>query len=85
MNVTVLTPRQEVFHGEAQAVKVPGTSGIFEVLQGHAPIVSSLQKGVVSIKTMQGELVKFEIERGFIEVLHNEVSILVNETETVPK
>lgn len=82
MNVTVLTPRQEVFQGEALTVKVPGTSGIFEILKGHAPIVSSLQKGTVSIKTIGGEVVKFEIQRGFVEVLNNEVSILVNETET---
>ncbi len=85
MNVTVLTPRQEVFHGEAQAVKVPGTTGIFEILKGHAPIVSSLQKGVISIKTIQGEIVKFEIQHGFIEVLNNNVSILVNEAETSPQ
>lgn len=81
MKVTVLTPRQEVFHGEAIAVTVPGTTGIFEILKGHAPIVSSLQKGTINIKTPQGESVKFEILRGFIEVLNNEVSILVNETE----
>ncbi len=77
MNITILTPDQEVFEGEISSVKVPGVSGQFEVLENHAPIVSALAKGGVRVIKGNGEKLTFEIERGFIEVLNNNISLLV--------
>ncbi len=76
MNLIVLTPEQEYFNGEVTAVTVPGISGQFEVLDNHAPIVSALVKGQVSIRSSEGTK-QFSIEKGFIEVLNNEVALLV--------
>ncbi len=77
MNLIVLTPGKEVFNGEVSAVKVPGTSGEFEVRKDHAAIVSSLTAGAVKITASDGKQTTFRIENGFIEVLRNEVSVLV--------
>ena len=77
MNLLILTPTQEVYNGEIKSVKVPGTTGQFEVLNGHAPIVSSLETGEVRVIEASGEKKIFQIQRGFIEVINNEVSILV--------
>ncbi len=77
MIITVLTPDREVFKGEISSVKVPGTGGQFQVLKNHAPVVSSLSKGEVTIAKASGDKLKFGIEKGFIEVLNNEVSLLV--------
>jgi F-type H+-transporting ATPase subunit epsilon len=77
MNITVLTPDKEIFNGEISSVKVPGTGGEFQVLNNHAPIVSSLSKGKVAITKADGGKLNFSIEKGFIEVLKNEVSLLV--------
>jgi F-type H+-transporting ATPase subunit epsilon len=77
MNIVVLTPEKEVYTGEAKAVNVPGTSGQFEVLNGHAPIVSSLMTGKVKLTLVDDSIKTFAIDRGFIEVLRNEVSLLV--------
>lgn len=77
MNLIVLTPGKAVFNGEVSAVKVPGASGEFEVRKDHAAIVSSLSEGAVKITASDGKVVKFRIENGFIEVLRNEVSLLV--------
>lgn len=77
MNIAVLTPEKEVFNGAIKSVTVPGTSGEFEILNGHAPIVSSLTAGKVRIVNEAGGNFNFNIERGFIEVLNNEVSLLV--------
>ena len=77
MNITVLSPDKEIFQGEITSVKVPGTSGEFEILRNHAPIVSSLDIGQVRIIKSDGEKMTFQIERGFIEVLNNEVSLLI--------
>jgi F-type H+-transporting ATPase subunit epsilon len=77
MNITVLTPDREIFKGEINSVKVPGTGGMFQVLKNHAAIVSSLSKGDVTIAKADGGKMKLSIEKGFIEVLNNEVSLLV--------
>jgi F-type H+-transporting ATPase subunit epsilon len=55
MTITVLTPDREIFKGNITSVKVPGTLGEFQVLKGHAPIVSSLEAGKVSLVTAEGE------------------------------
>jgi F-type H+-transporting ATPase subunit epsilon len=77
MLITVLTPDREVFKGNITSVKVPGSKGQFEVLKNHAPIVSSLDKGEVRIITMDGARITFKVNSGFIEVIKNEVSLLV--------
>ena len=77
MNITVLSPDKELFSGEITAVKVPGIGGQFEILNNHAAIVSSLGEGNIKITKTGGEKMTFTIEKGFVEVLHNEVSLLV--------
>lgn len=76
MNVVVLTPEQEAYNGAAKSIKVPGTSGEFEILNNHAPIVSSLEHGDVRILTEDGKKIVFTINSGFVEVLKNNVSVL---------
>lgn len=68
MNISVLTPDQEIFQGTITSVKVPGTMGEFQVLRNHAPIVSSLEKGTVTIVSASGEQRIFDKESGGIKV-----------------
>jgi F-type H+-transporting ATPase subunit epsilon len=77
MNVLVLTPDKEVFQGKATSVQAPGLDGLFEVLDRHAAMVSALGEGQVRIKTADGQKLTFSIERGYMEVLQNEVSLLI--------
>lgn len=77
MNLIVLTPDKEVFAGEIKSVKVPGVTGQFEILAGHAPIVSSLGEGTIRIIDKKGSNTSYKITKGFVEVLNNEVSLLV--------
>jgi F-type H+-transporting ATPase subunit epsilon len=77
MQVEIITPDKELFSGEASSVHVPGTAGIFQVLKGHAPIISSLGKGTVRLKTGSGEK-NFEINGGVVEVLRDKVIVLVD-------
>ena len=81
MNLVVLTPEREIYNGGITSVKVPGVNGQFEILKDHAPIVSSLNKGEVRILDEGGQKKTFQIEKGFIEVLYNEVSLLVQGVE----
>jgi F-type H+-transporting ATPase subunit epsilon len=77
MNLIVLTPEKEIYNGHVNSIKVPGINGSFEVLNNHAPIVAALGNGDIRILDAKGEKKTFNIKKGFIEVLKNEVSLLV--------
>lgn len=49
MQLEIITPEMKVFSGEVVAVQLPGMDGSFQVLKGHAPVISALQKGVVKV------------------------------------
>ena len=49
MQLEIITPEAQVFSGEAEAVQFPGLDGSFQVLNGHAPIISALSKGEVKV------------------------------------
>ena len=78
MTLKIISPTEILFSGDIHLVKVPGTSGSFEVLKNHAPITSVLEKGNIKVITAKGEEKNFEIEGGFIEVSKNNTSILIN-------
>ena len=67
MNISVLTPEREIFNGPIESVSVPGVSGAFQVLKNHAPIVSALEEGVVSIVTGEGYYSFYNAETGEME------------------
>ena len=78
MRIEILTPERKLFSGDAYGVQLPGISGSFEMLEKHAPMVSALGKGAVKIlldKT--GKSSSYKINSGFVEVLNNQVSVLV--------
>ena len=75
MQLDILTPDKTVFSGEVDSVTLPGSGGQFQVLKNHAALVSSLDKGSVKIKTIQGEQ-QFEISGGVVEVLNNKIVVL---------
>jgi len=49
MRIEIITPEQEIFKGDAEAVQLPGLDGSFQVLNGHAPIISGLSNGTVKV------------------------------------
>lgn len=77
MTISVLSPEREVYSGTITSVTVPGVDGEFQVLRNHAAIVSALAAGPVVIRRASGLVITMRIKRGFVEVLHNEVSLLV--------
>jgi F-type H+-transporting ATPase subunit epsilon len=79
MFLEIITPDQKVFSGEISRVQVPGTKGSFEVLNNHAPIISTLTKGKVKITGKEG-VQSFDITGGVVEVLKNKIIILAEVT-----
>lgn len=76
MKLEILTPEQLVFSGEVSLVTVPGTSGRFTILENHAPIISSLTKGVITYREKDMD-VQLTVKDGFVEVSNNMISIAV--------
>ncbi len=75
MNLEILTPDKKVYEGEVTAVTVPGTSGSFQILRDHAPIISTLEDGPVIVKNNNSEEI-FNIKGGVVEVLDNKIIVL---------
>ena len=76
LKLKIVSPERIEFTGEVQSVKVPGLMGNFEILTDHAPIISSLQKGVVEY---DGQ--RLDVLGGFVAVQKNEVSICIEKSE----
>lgn len=82
MDLIVLTPDKKVFEGKVSRISAPGVEGEFEILDNHAPLVSSLGFGNVMISPSESkELINLMIQSGFIEVFDNKVSLLVQESK----
>lgn len=76
LKLKIVSPEKNEFEGTADRVVVPGTSGEFEILPNHAPIISTLEKGRVAFYNSDGEH-KVNVSMGFVEVQKNEVNICV--------
>lgn len=78
MELEILTPEKKLFSNTVYGVQLPGVTGMFEVLEKHAPIVAALKAGTVKVlkdKSNQNN-VTFTIQSGFVEVINNRVTVL---------
>lgn len=76
LKLKIISPEKVEFDGAVMSVLVPGTKGSFEILNDHAPIISSLQLGVVEYSTDDGRK-SLMITGGFVEVQKNVVNLCV--------
>lgn len=76
LTLKIVSPEKIVFEGNAESVLAPGTLGQFEVLTDHAPIISTLEKGLLVYRTADGEE-SLAIEGGFLSVKKNLVKVCV--------
>lgn len=78
MKIEILTPEGSVFQEEGYGVQLPGVSGLFEVLEKHAPLIAALKSGTLKVlKDKQNNTQSFDIQAGFVEVLENKITVLV--------
>jgi F-type H+-transporting ATPase subunit epsilon len=76
MIVSVVSPEQVLFEGEATQVITRTTEGDVAFLAGHAPFLGTLVEGQTRVYLVDGTVREFEIVGGFVEVSNNTVSIL---------
>lgn len=66
MRLEIITPDKKLFEGQVDAVSFPGFGGSFQVLKGHAPIISSLKEGKIKVN-LSNEEKEFDMLSGEIE------------------
>jgi F-type H+-transporting ATPase subunit epsilon len=76
MDLIIISPEGTVLQKKTEQVTLPGSKGAFTVLEHHAPLISSLEKGVITYGNGQGKL---SIEKGLVEVYNNSVKIFIED------
>ena len=77
MNVKIIKPDSTLYEGAATLIQLPGTNGLFELLENQAPIISSLAQGRIRIITDGNEEKTFDINAGVVKGQQNDILILV--------
>lgn len=80
LELTVVTPEGQAFHGEIEDVVLPGTEGDFGVLLGHEVFMTGLRIGEMKIDR-PGETLYAAVSRGFAEVHGETVTVMVGTCE----
>ena len=78
----VITPSKAAYKGKVISVTVPGTQGNFQILSNHAPIMSSLEIGVIKIVEDDNKELIFATSGGTVEVVDNKITILAESFES---
>ena len=92
MYLEIISPEATLFSGEVDSVIVPGSAGSFQMLNNHAPIISTLKEGIVKIsgKIDLDDSVKdkfkkedvnttlFKVNSGTVEMLNNKLILLAD-------
>ena len=92
MYLEIISPEHTLFNGEVDSIAVPGVDGEFQMLNNHAPIVSTLKKGTIKIygditieDSLKGKFQKgpekgtfLSINSGTVELKENKIIALVD-------
>lgn len=90
MYIEIVSPEKTVFTGNITSAYLPGSEGFFQILDNHAPIVSTLKNGIIELQgdfqeetsknlsLLTGNKASLEIESGVVEMKNNKLIILVD-------
>lgn len=76
MRLEIIKPESNVYSGEATSVILPGLDGSLGILNNHAPLITTLRKGVIEVTTSEGKSLEFEVKGGTVEMLNNTLTVL---------
>ncbi len=78
MKIDIVTPLGRIYSGEIKEATFPGIEGEFGVLDGHAPLVTTLNPGLITIKKDNGTEEVIAINWGYVEVTPDHINVLVD-------
>ena len=80
LNIDIVTPGGKVFSGEIKSCTAPGADGEFCILKNHTALLSALSIGIIKIEMADGKKM-LATSGGFLEVLNNRISVMVETAE----
>jgi F-type H+-transporting ATPase subunit epsilon len=79
--LTVLTPVRTLLDERVESVVAPGTEGYLGVLANHAPLITALMPGKLTVRSAGGETHIYALSGGFLEVSSNRAVVLADAME----
>lgn len=77
MFLEIITPDKRIYEGEIKRIRLPGSKGLFEILKNHAPIISTLGRGIIRVIDENDRRRTWEIKGGIVENKDNTVIVLL--------
>ena len=78
MQLEIITAESQLYSGKVTSVKLPGMDGEFEILNNHAPVISTLDKGIIRVIDKNNKTENFEVNGGVIEMQNNKIIVLAD-------
>ncbi len=82
LHFSLVSPERELFSGDVDQVDASGAEGDFGVLAGHAPFMTALKEGPVTVRDGNAARI-FQVRGGFAEVTAQGLTILAEQAEEI--
>ncbi len=77
--LTILSSEKKIFEGDIQSLVAPGGMGYLGILANHAPLITTLAPGKITLKDAADKITAIDSKAGgFLRVLKNKASILLD-------
>lgn len=80
-NFKMLTPNRTAFDGDVISIVAPGGAGYLGVLAHHAPLITTLIEGDLTVRFGDNRVAHYRIGRGLLKVAHNQAVLLTESIE----
>jgi len=78
MKISIVTPLGKIYEGQIKEATFPGVEGEFGVLDGHSPLMTNLQPGVITLKKEDGKEEIIAVNWGYVEVTPDHINVLAD-------
>ncbi|MCH9031672.1 MAG: ATP synthase F1 subunit epsilon [candidate division Zixibacteria bacterium] len=77
----IVTPVKVFYDDEVNSITAPGKLGYLGALTGHAPIITTLQPGLLTVRNHLDTISEMAVSGGFLEISNNVATILADSVE----
>jgi F-type H+-transporting ATPase subunit epsilon len=81
LSIRVIGPDRVIFEGHARSIQYPGGDGLYGILPGHAPMITTVELGLLRIKDENGDVEVIVLARGFVSISNNQIEFAVDAGE----
>lgn len=79
----LVSPERLLISEEVESVVIPGTEGEMTVMENHAPVMTTIKPGVVTVKAAGGAEQRYVVFGGFADILPSGCTLLAEEAVEV--